>query len=248
MKHPEITSLFKYRRLDTYSIQSLVNEVAWFSTPSSFNDPFDCGVHIDDRKIEEAIEHAVVETRKRTGRDINNIPIEELKVTQSDISAFEQFRSSLYNLFQTAGIFSLSEISDDILMWGHYADSHRGFCVEYERMPENILGRQAEPVEYQTQLPSLTPQNVISESGSIDWLWLTKSNHWNYEKEWRVLSPEGGKLYNIDSRIKSIIFGLNMNQDNREILFKVISGKNIIFKEAIRDKYEFKINVIELKA
>jgi len=33
--------------------------------------------------------------------------------------------------FSKEKIFCLSAKNDDLLMWGHYADSHKGFCVEF---------------------------------------------------------------------------------------------------------------------
>jgi len=30
------------------------------------------------------------------------------------------------------GIFSLSKKYDDELLWAHYANSHKGFCIEYD--------------------------------------------------------------------------------------------------------------------
>lgn len=27
---------------------------------------------------------------------------------------------------------SFTEVSDSILMWGHYSDAHKGFCIEYD--------------------------------------------------------------------------------------------------------------------
>jgi hypothetical protein len=61
MKNPEVTSLYKYRGFNTFSLQCLINEVAWFSKPSSFNDPFDCGIYLDDNKLDESIQKAVHE-------------------------------------------------------------------------------------------------------------------------------------------------------------------------------------------
>ncbi|MGV8921279.1 MAG: DUF2971 domain-containing protein [Pseudomonas sp.] len=169
MKRPEITSLYKYRAFNEFSLQMLINETAWFARPSSFNDPFDCGILIDEQKIEESIRSAIKEAYARNGVDIAAIPQRDLETKKEDKEAFYEYRNSVYNLIQETGVFSLSEINDDILMWAHYAESHKGFCIEYSRTVENVLGTQAEPVIYQKDLPSLAANDVTSRhGGTID--------------------------------------------------------------------------------
>ena len=35
-------------------------------------------------------------------------------------------------LINNIGIFSLSKVPDNILMWSHYADSHKGIVLEFD--------------------------------------------------------------------------------------------------------------------
>ena len=243
MERSEVTSLYKYRAFNKYSLQSLINEVVWFSTPASFNDPFDCGIHVDEQKMEESVRAAVEEAYSKAGKSTDQIPPGKLEAQEEDKQAFQKFRSSVYDLFQSAGIFSLSCIDNDILMWSHYADSHRGFCIEYSRTPDNILGEQAEPVRYQNDLPSLSAGDVAGSGGGIDKLWLTKSAHWSYEEEWRVIHTEGGKAFQFPCEIKSVIFGLKMSDQNRYTIRRILENRNITFKEATKDERKFAIRI-----
>lgn len=241
MIHPEITSLYKYRAFNEHSLQSLINEVAWFSKPSSFNDPFDCCINIDTNRIEESIRGAVKELYSKTGKDITDIPENEFKVTENDKKAFDSLKSSLHKLTQNIGILSLSSVNDDILMWGHYADSHNGFCIEYSRTPDNIMGKQSEPVNYEGNFPSLSAQEATSQSEAFKKLLLTKSTHWSYEKEWRIIEAAGDKAFQFPCDIKSIIFGLKMNEQNRFTIRRILEGRNIAFKEATKDSLKFSL-------
>jgi len=241
MIRPEITSLYKYRAFNEHSLQSLINEVAWFSKPSSFNDPFDCGINIDTNRIEESIREAVKELYSKAGKDIASIPENEFKVTENDKKAFESLKSSLLKLTQNVGILSLSSVNDDILMWGHYADSHNGFCVEYSRTSDNILGKQSEPVNYEDQFPSLSAQEVTSHGAAFKKLLLTKSTHWSYEKEWRIIEATGDKAFQFPCDIKSVIFGLKMNTQNRYTIRRILEGRNVVFKEATKDSFKFSL-------
>ena len=227
----------------------LITETAWFAKPSSFNDPFDCGILIDERKMEESIQIAIKEAYARNGVIIEEIPQHALEIKHEDKEAFQGYRRSVDALMQNTGVFSLSEVNDDILMWAHYADSHKGFCIEYSRTPENILGTEAEPVNYQEELPSLSAFSVVSyNGGSIASLWLTKSSHWRYEKEWRLLHPEGGKSFNFPCKIAYIIFGLNMSEEKRYTIRQIMKNRGIIFKEALREKNKFGLIIAETQA
>ncbi len=248
MEYPEVTSLFKYRAFNEHSLQAIINEAVWFATPGSFNDPFDCGIYIDEEKMEESIKVAIEDTYAENEINSDKIPQDELGVREEDKHAFQTMRKSVYDLFQCSGIYSLSSINDDILMWAHYADSHYGFCIEYSRSPENILGKQAEPVEYQNELPSLSAKDVSSSGGGIHKLWLTKSVHWEYEKEWRVINPKGGEAFQFPCDIKSIIFGLKMRKNNRFTIRRILENRNVIFKEATLDKRQFAIRISDVQA
>jgi Protein of unknown function (DUF2971) len=178
-------------------------------------------------------------------KKIDEIPDEHLQTRPEDKEAFLWMQSNIYNLIQNIGVFSLSGTNDDILMWAHYADSHRGFCIEYSRTPDNILGKQAYPVIYQENLPSLSVQDVAREPDGLHKLLLTKSAHWIYENEWRVLGKPD-KALQFPCEIKSIIFGLNMSEENRYTIQKIFENRAVIFKETTKDKNRFSICISEI--
>lgn len=248
MKYPEISSLYKYRGFNEYSLQALINEVAWFSKPISFNDPFDCGIQIDEGKMEESVRNAVQEAYLKVGKSKESIPESEFQIKEEDKQAFNEFKESIHKLIQSVGIFSMSRVNDDILMWAHYADSHRGFCIEYARTPDNILGKKAEPVSYQDELPSLSAQDITSGGQGFDKLWLTKSTHWEYETEWRIINNVGGSAFQFPCEIKSIIFGLRMNENNRYTIHRILESRGVAFKEAVKVSGHFALQLTDVKA
>lgn len=239
MQHPEVISLYKYRSFNQYSLQLLINQASWFSCPSSFNDPFDCAVNLDSSRLEDNVKHALDDLKI----DIDTIPKELRRVKSTDIEAFESFRSSISKMFQKCGILSLSEINNDILMWAHYANSHTGFAIEYERTSENKLGKDAQPVIYTSKIPSLTGRDICTRGGKFDALWLTKSKHWCYEKEWRVLNTEGNKAFTFPCKIKSIIFGMRMTPEDRWTIRKILEHQDIEFLEALQSEKYFEIEI-----
>lgn len=88
------------------------------------------------------------------------------------------------------GVLCLSEIHDSLLMWAHYADSHRGFVVAFD-MTHSYFKKLNRPVRvrYARHRPMLTPKTTAADS-LIQEL-TTKRLDWRYEREWRILSTLG---------------------------------------------------------
>ncbi len=110
---------------------------------------------------------------------------------------------------------------DNTLMWSHYADSHQGFCVEYDlkkltKNPYSILDH-IFPVLYVNErvltrdIDSLIESHkdlnkAIAERYEYDGieplddilpLALTKGKDWEYEQEWRIIYSKK-QIYDID--------------------------------------------------
>jgi hypothetical protein len=95
---------------------------------------------------------------------------------------------------------SFSATGTSIIMWSHYADSHRGFCVEYDLTrldPNDVRLRLLCPVIYSEKIFDATPYFVdtigIDSFNSLLAVIATlhKSHEWAYEEEWRLLSLPG---------------------------------------------------------
>lgn len=86
-------------------IDSLQNNYLWFSKPRFFNDPFDCNMEILNYYNEF----------------INSI------------NGFgENAKDLIINNTKDFGVCCFTESNDNIHMWSHYAESHKGICVEYD--------------------------------------------------------------------------------------------------------------------
>ncbi|WEF10318.1 DUF2971 domain-containing protein [Pectobacterium actinidiae] len=120
-------------------------------------------------------------------------------------------------------VLCLSEKNDNLLMWGHYADSHRGFVLEFDVNHSFFSQRRTQKddfgylrkVNYKKDIDILDPV-----SGNLSHHFLSKSQDWEYESEWRMLLPENqankkiehsGLVFDLFSfpacMIKSVILG-----------------------------------------
>jgi hypothetical protein len=66
-------------------------------------------------------------------------------------------------------------------MWGHYAGSHTGICLEFDARCEPFAT--AEKVKYVSAYPAF---DVVTGSYPL----VIKSADWSYEAEWRLIAEE----------------------------------------------------------
>jgi hypothetical protein len=91
---------------------------------------------------------------------------------------------------------SFSTRSDSMLMWSHYSDQHKGFCLEYgvediRNIP--FLRNAILPVEYHDHMVDMTDQMIeqVASNAPVNILnvGLRKATDWSYEDEWRLIFP-----------------------------------------------------------
>jgi hypothetical protein len=89
------------------------------------------------------------------------------------------------------GILSLTDRPESLVMWSHYADSHRGFALGFDPLHpffqnlETGLGG-VKKVRYSEKRPRIKPF-ASSDDPDHDPVFYTKNKEWAYESEWRLL-------------------------------------------------------------
>ena len=243
--------LYKYRPLNQHTVDSIFNNFLYFSKPSSFNDPFDCrfsvlieGKHYE--KVECAKELARLEgstgrERKRTVREYLN------DIINKNIDYDEIYRG-IEKVNDKMSICCLSVIPDDLLMWAHYAGGHKGVCLKYDieddSLPDCILKR----VIYQDDLVKV---NFVKPSDDIQIVsvFTTKSKHWEYEQEYRLISRYGYQIVEHKRGcLKGIIFGCKVDTKEKNELINTIKANKFYFSlyEAVQSRERYELTISEL--
>jgi hypothetical protein len=160
------------------------------------------------------------------------------------------------------GVFTVSSRRNRTLMWSHYADKHRGFCVGLDPHhldvflqslgPPNIYSSRADPteVQYAARYPLFIPSRMSDEDYLEGWF-AHKASVWRYEREYRYVVPNiQDRVVTIWSKaITEVILGCEMPPSDREEIIKVISmrdPKPRLF-EALRKKHAFGLSIVEVK-
>jgi Protein of unknown function (DUF2971) len=123
----------------------------------------------------------------------------------------------------TVGLCCLSEVSDSLLMWGHYTESHRGYVLGFDSESPFFSQRRSEEDEFgflrRVEYTAERPNVVLSDTSSGEWF-QTKAKSWEYEREWRLLRV----LSEADSRIDQAPFPICLFDFPQASVQQVIIG------------------------
>ncbi len=240
--------LYKYRFFDTsgYYLKVLEEAQLWFTSAREFNDPFDSSLsfQFDDKPKgiqKEWIENVLKRQFPLLNRqERQSLTRQHLRGIKNDPGYSERFIKKLvednYNSF---GICSLTPAKDDLLMWAHYSDNHRGFCVgiDTSRLLELQLSLATEgpllslqKVIYSDEIPMINFfESMISDHRDQDTLTLlcTKSTHWSYEQEFRLIywDKVNTALTIGHDAIVEVVLGCRIRDEDKEKILSILEEK-----------------------
>ncbi len=241
--------LYKFESCKGRSLENLRNQSIYFGSPKTFNDPYDCAMAptfppLSDEQT-EAFRSALL--RGPLNQDISNLfqatPKDQLR-EHLTLGAQKAINDAA-EMFLKFGISCFSESNNDLLMWSHYGDKHRGFCLEFNTAYKPF--DKVIKVNYSKEMPRMSANFLLEIEGKdteLMSLCSTKSKSWSYEKEWRVLHKSAETLYAYDPLcLTGIYFGSKISNENIEIICKILHQKNphIHFWNGRRSLNEFKI-------
>ena len=106
-----------------------------------------------------------------------------------------QFVNEFFKKTEDWGVLSLTEEPNNILMWAHYCDCHKGFIFELDsEHPFFTTMKRHDPVHtirkiiYREEIPHVKEHRDFLTNDGLDALLFTKDKRWQYEKEWRLIA------------------------------------------------------------
>ena len=173
--------------------------------------------------------------------------------------------NQFYNyLLERIKVACLTTHNDNTLMWSHYADKHKGICIEYDiSQLQNNNNFILKKIDYNLSMLLFDLKNEIlldnnkSIKSIID-LFTVKSKEWEYEDEYRILFYDeenknpNGTLINLP--IKSICFGIQTSREDKELIYNIVNSINEkrldynndiikLYQAELDDNELFKINI-----
>ena len=280
-------SIFKYREVGKRSIQNLEEDTIWLADPSSFNDPYDCSHAVDFNKVQKANSLDFFNQLLEKQKDKINLSdetLEKLKLAEDPynellelifsqqapevVTAFKNVQQKMLEDLSRSGsslvstsfkLCSFSECNDSILMWAHYADNHKGFCIEYDLVnsPVNDPRRRSlYPTIYSRKMFDAT-EHIMKKRDSEDFNSshltlgsLVKAEEWNYEKEWRLVFPFGimDKAQAFKFGVpKMVHLGARISEDDQVKIIEICKRKNIPVQKMKMHHNIFKLESVQLR-
>lgn len=256
----------------------LSNRLLRFTQPGDFNDPFE--MHPSADLMSKADLAALPPAPGHEGPD-GRMRILTPQALQGMLSAFlpgiqkqvaqhqghggafsiDNNRAAQSTFDATFGVLCLSEVANSLLMWAHYADSHRGFVVQFDETHPFFSAIEFEGkslgltrVEYSQERPVVSYSTLNSPH-----IYYRKSVDWSYEQEWRLVRPLSAAskivpheefpvhLYEVPPEaVRGVILGFAMRHETRTRLFELLArdlGHATIFQTALsRDIYALEIH------
>lgn len=250
-------NLFKYISDDDDILKSYFedNEIR-LSQPAVLNDPLECNPDIkysdEAREVFYAYNEYLIPSFKELV--LNDI------IENTDI-------------INRICILSLTTQAANYDMWNHYCNGHKGLVVEFNDKIFYYLKKNSEKnidilnktrkVTYENNILKDFPANITDEYFINNFL-LKKSNHWEYEEEYRFFryrsdgrnltnNPNDKKtnrdyniyVYSFDSLdcIDSITFGLSTHPKTKKYIFEQMKGYNIQYYQTFlsrKNGFDFK--------
>ena len=196
------SKFYKYRSIfgqsGEFVKRTVCEDEIYFPPPASFNDPFDCRPAFSFDVSDEELVADYIRIAKKHGPPMSDRELHEdaMKMLADparnpknpDVCAAIQDRHSEV-MTNAVGVFCVSTVRDDILMWSHYADCHRGICLEFDGLGK--LMAHAQKVVYTEERRFIRMPGDDNDT-SLEKALLTKSKHWEYEQEWRLIAYKNG--------------------------------------------------------
>lgn len=174
----------------------------WMADPSKFNDPLDFSLNLKDLtdrgaftidRIKQAMSYLLNnQTSNNSYWFYDHELLEDIShwiESDKDVS----FLQRVFNRkLKVCGVSCFTSSWRNQLMWSHYANSHKGFCVEYCVRPMDLATGNPDFLQYDVQYHSSSPELCLTELlfspyQALIKVFATKQIEWAYEREWRLI-------------------------------------------------------------
>ena len=122
-------------------------------------------------------------------------------------------------------------------MWAHYADSHRGICIQYEITKESLAIHNNDNQILRMVDVRYRNKKAMSDYITIDNALLAKGECWEYEHEKRLIYFKKNTIdqaKNYDDyiqlegfNIKAIYLGYRISESDKRDVIEAVKGKKI---------------------
>jgi len=265
-----MTPLYRYISLNSNvnfeRFFKLLNEnKLYFSSPKYFNDPYDAKIHFADGSVEEIENYLLFTHKRKYPNDSDEKVLRLIRARPPKYNSSWIRETSIKELdpsFDKLGVVCLSENNNDILMWSHYSDAHRGICLEFDKdiidSSKWFIGKVDYPEDNHYVDFKVFREAIENNEKAFRTFLLRKSFHWVYEKEWRIIvglkAMDENSSKNAEDKqflpchekmLTGIILGMKTPDTLKQTFSQLVQNKSIKLYEAKRNENSYVIDVRE---
>lgn len=220
--------IYKFFPNSEFIFSTLINGQLWFSKVEDFNDPFEwnflykINVERDREDIAKYVEETNFGRSQSEKEEKFKIYLETPIILENELNKSLQYRKD-----KGVCCFTVKENKLNVLMWSHYANSHKGVVLGFSEEILQIIHNDDFRVKQNSEMifskpdkREVTYKNIPSlinpfkkDRYSIRDYEYIKSEDWKYENEIRIVSPKFGLHYFNKQSLKEIIFGINSTEN-----------------------------------
>ena len=210
---------YSFRGFSKHSLEDIENETISLAHPREFNDPLDT-----------ILVYWLNEEVKKKHADEWQL---RYRLLMKKVSEHIKIRCLIAGQNELGNEKPIEDIN--VLMWSHYADSHKGFCVKYvfDRDMFDLTKHSKRDKLLLVDKIKYSETIDISDEPSIRMALLEKSDFWKYENEMRLISYDcSGEdkefpVVECKGMAKAVYLGVKCSDENRRLMEKAIGDKNI---------------------
>lgn len=241
-KLPQI--LYRMRSVNSFLYDSLINSRVWFSNPQDFNDPFDCDINMSLKKSSLARKQSYFDNHLKpmfNARELANINTS--KISNADFELL--VNQAAKKIVRKKGLACFLSNCDNLLMWAHYADAHKGVCLKFDVLDDTTFFSPAKAVRYTQEYPEY--DYLDDKNEFVNEMFFTKSNEWRYEGEVRVLKNQKGNYSFNPKALKEVILGCKITENDKNTITKLIKTlyPHCNIKLAVMNSRSFSLNFVD---
>ena len=212
--------LYKFKKIDKYTIDILVNKRLFLSAWNTLNDSHEAQFYY----------------QQESGTSIRIDPQVAYKLSKMNLKA-----GLIRKKIISPKICSLSTYWESNLLWSHYADSHSGIAIGIKlgEIPKEfkILS-----ILYDDTVPTI--KNFPLQKNDIENSLRHKSKEWEYEREIRIVSFDKSFAYLENIKIIEIIFGQKTCDEDKLLIQSLLKNEEIDYYKITQKANSYELDRI----
>ncbi len=229
--------IYKYLSFET-GVLAITNLSVGFKSPWLFNDPYDFfeGLINFENVPDGYREYLIDKYHPDFSEAEKKSKMAEFAGVSDSVAVEYVKKNGMFNEVKNRGVSCFSRRYDHMLMWSHYAQSHRGICIGFNMLQLYInVARYSEErmIALVNYVEEMKPIDYYYSNGEAIIRWMkTKAAVWSYEEEIRIIlngldyKGQENFIANLDlDCFNSIYYGSMISNENRTLMDTIIAEK-----------------------